>query len=451
MAPARVSRNSILSWGPHRNQHFERNKSKFGVAARGAARGARGVLSAEWASAHSKVCAAIRPRPCANHLAKNVGKKAAELGAKLHRTCSCPVKETQEGAPYKTGERLHKGCPNVSHPIVKALQCGIGAALRSAATIARATGTSIAEAGVAAVEEGLMHCMNVHEGRGAFTGQHRVCRFHDKPYESRTYITCPDLIRDLHTYVKKNIYDNRDSIFSNKGAVTQNSSERVGVGMVCLLYRQKGVSVNMDDVHYAAATDCGLLHVNGTVIEVFRRLLAKDNLTDNFIEEYGSWEERVHAKLGLSVTELQKNRWRAEVGRRAARSMYRKSDKYKVKRATMRRKQKQKRNEEKKTASSEYSYKQESNKDAESFAGKREGKGEPGRCTCGVTAKCKNRACPCLVASVLCTAACHGGRVSASCERCLPLAPRQDVEQVESDPEGDVASVFSHVADDMEP
>ena len=67
------------------------------------------------------------------------------------------------------------------------------------------------------------------------------------PYESRHYITCPDLQEALLAYVRKAIFDHREAIFTAKGAVTQNSSERVG--SVCLLYRGKGQ--NMDGVQYA--------------------------------------------------------------------------------------------------------------------------------------------------------------------------------------------------------
>ena len=93
------------------------------------------------ASAASQVCSGVKPRPCSNHLSKNIGKRVGEIGAKLHRTCSCPVRMTEgpNPRPYKTGERLHKGCPNLSHPLVKALQVGVGAALRGAAALAAET------------------------------------------------------------------------------------------------------------------------------------------------------------------------------------------------------------------------------------------------------------------------------------------------------------------------
>mmetsp|Transcript_23828 Transcript_23828/g.72932 ORF Transcript_23828/g.72932 Transcript_23828/m.72932 type:complete len:335 (+) Transcript_23828:559-1563(+) len=128
-------------------------------------------------SSSSAVCAGVRARPCANHLAKNVGKKIGELGSQLNRTCSCPVRRTQRDVPFKTGERVHRGVPNLQHPLVKVLQVGIGAALRGAAASAREGGGRVVDAGIAAVEECLLHVFNVHEGNGPFTQEPRRCRF----------------------------------------------------------------------------------------------------------------------------------------------------------------------------------------------------------------------------------------------------------------------------------
>eukprot|EP00967_Tisochrysis_lutea_P157447 scaffold319563_cov32-Tisochrysis_lutea.AAC.1 len=215
-----------------------------------------------------------------------------------------------------------------------------------------------------------MHCFNVHEGLGPFTQQPRKCRFHDVPHTSTHYISCPDLQAALLAYVKKTIYDRRASIFTNKGAVTQNSSERVG--SVCLLYRGKGE--NMSGVQYAAATDCGLLHVNGTVIGVMRAALAARGVTDPWIDAYGTWQADLHRKLGLSVTDTQAERWLQDMERRVRRSVSRRTDEYKKKRAVMRRTQKQRRNSERKTASGEHTYKEE---EGHTSGG---GKGEPGSC-----------------------------------------------------------------------
>ena len=107
--------------------------------------------------ATSKVCGGLRVRPCVNHLAKNIGKKFAEFGAQLHRTCSCPVLHTQAGVPYKDGRRNHVGCPNMQHPIVKVAQRCMGAAMRGAAAMEKRLGESVADAGVGAVEECLLH------------------------------------------------------------------------------------------------------------------------------------------------------------------------------------------------------------------------------------------------------------------------------------------------------
>lgn len=251
-------------------------------------------------------------------------------------------------------------------------------------------------------------------------------------------------------YVRKVVCDRKDDVFTARGAVTQNSSERVG--SVCLLYRQKGV--HMSGVHYAASTDCGLLHVNGTVIATFATLLARAGIDDDAVDAYGSWQERLHERLGLPTTEMQRSMWHEDSMRRARRGLWRRTADYKRKRAGQRKRQKQQRNAARRSASTEYTYK-EAEDDSTSNKGD---KGTAGSCKCGVKAKCGNRACPCVVARVPCTPSCHGGRPSATCVRCesaTVTAPEESDTSVthecaESDPESDVASVYSLVADEAE-
>ena len=246
--------------------------------------------------------------------------------------------------------------------------------------------SSVADAGVAAVEECLLHCFDIHEGLGPFTREPRRCRFHDLPHTSTHFISCQDLQAALVAYVRKTIYDRREAIFTSKGAVTQNSSERVG--SVRLLYRGKGV--NMDGVHHAAATDCGLLHVNGTVLAVFDAVLTANGVADARLREYGTWQLDVHRKLGLPVSTQQIDEWQKDIEWRARRSMKRRTEAYKKRRAAMRKQQKQRRNAERKAASREHTYKEEEN-----VAGGK-GKGEAGACLCGKMAACCNCACPYL-------------------------------------------------------
>ena len=215
--------------------------------------------------------------------------------------------------------------------------------------------------------------------------------------------------------MRKAVYDERHNIFTAAGTVTQNSSERVG--SVCLLYRDKGV--NMDGVHYSAATDCGLLHINGTVIQTFRELLRRNGSADERIEAYGTWQEDVHRKLGLAVTEEQKTAWGDDARRRSARSLHRRTTEYKVKRAVMRREQKKKRNVERKVASKQHTYKAGADDEVAAESSKPKGKGVVGACACTVGSKCLTKGCPCVCAKVMCTSACHNGRPAPKCVRCI--------------------------------
>ena len=73
----------------------------------------------------------MRVIPCSNHLAKNAGKKAFEVGHRLHLHCkSCPVKLNADGVtPNAKGLRTHRGLNEVSDPQVKAWQRNVGCAL----------------------------------------------------------------------------------------------------------------------------------------------------------------------------------------------------------------------------------------------------------------------------------------------------------------------------------
>ena len=175
-------------------------------------------------------------------------------------------------------------------------------------------------------------------------------------------------------------------------------------------------------------------------------------INDDKVQEYGSWQEQLHRRLSLSTSESQREAWRADARRRAARSVWRRTTEYKKKRAAQRKRQKQARNAMRKVASTEHTYKEDEPR------GPRASKGQAGSCNCGVRVKCANRACPCVAAGVPCTSSCHGGRPSVACVRC-PTGSAMECDDVsapapeevcDSDPECDVASVYSFVADDVE-
>ena len=120
----------------------------------------------------SRVCASLRVRPCSNHLAKNIGKKAYELGHALHKSCSCAPVLTKDLQERKDGRRSHRGVNTASHPLVKVIQRGMSAAMRGAVDLPlTADCPTMADMGVACVEECLAHVFDVHEGEGLLTGK----------------------------------------------------------------------------------------------------------------------------------------------------------------------------------------------------------------------------------------------------------------------------------------
>ena len=202
----------------------------------------------------------------------------------------------------------------------------------------------------------------------------------------------------------------------------------------------------MDGVQYAAATDCGLLHVNGTVLAVFETVMRKAGVVDTELEGYGSWQENVYVKLGLRVSDDQRAQWRADAARRAARSLARREDNYKKKRAVGRRKVKEKRNLERKTSSKDHTYKE--SKEAGEGGKSCSQKGVAGACGCSVQAKCGNGACPCVREKVSCTPLCHGGRPAPKCVRCeVGVVGPQDVQDRCSECESETASICSCMQD----
>ena len=134
----------------------------------------------------------------------------------------------------------------------------------------------------------------------------------------------------------------------------------------------------MDGVQYAASTDCGLLHVNGTVLQVLRIVMRGAGVVDAELEAYGSWQERVFYHLGLNASVEQLEHWQADADRRAQRSLARREDEYKKRRAVARRKLKEKRNGERKVASKMHTYKAEAEVDGDCLGiGLGKGKGVP--------------------------------------------------------------------------
>ena len=72
----------------------------------------------------------------------------------------------------------------------------------------------------------------------------------------------------------------------------------------------------------------------------------------------------------------------------------------------------------------DYSYKAEreqTSDDETSRTSKLKSKGRAGACKCSVQSRCV-RGCPCSVAAMACTEACHGGKTSVKCDRCLVVS-----------------------------
>ena len=127
----------------------------------------------------SNFCKDLRVVPCTNHLSKNAGNKVAEIGKRLHFTCSCPVITTKANVARKDGRKQHRGVNVDSHPLVKTWQRALGAALRGASDWAKHDefkDIPIKELANQSVEEAFNHLRNVHEGPGFHTNQVRKCR-----------------------------------------------------------------------------------------------------------------------------------------------------------------------------------------------------------------------------------------------------------------------------------
>jgi hypothetical protein len=387
-------------------------------------------------------CKHLCVRPCTNHLAKNVGAKTFEIGHRLHRTCSCPIKKTVEGELYKSGQREHRGLNTDSHPLVKAWQRGIGAALRGARAWQKKAGyeeQSLVELARRGVEECYNHLSNVHDGVGFSSGEPRPCRLHAHddaaPYKSSQYNDCADFAKEMQAYLQSDVLDKLEQIIHpTLGALSQNASERVGD--VALQYR--GKHTELKATHYIAATSLAICHVQAVVIQKFKRKLQRAGRTDARLEKFDTYERRLHELAGLPVSAVQIAAWRAALEKRAKRSEARQTIEYIRRRKQQRAKLKQVRESAKQDAGGTYK-----------GGGSNVAHGMVGHCTC--KGQCV-RNCPCKTAGQRCTAACHGGRtgcknaaggpsssagpstadVAAARQYALPSPPPLDASFVES-------------------
>ena len=367
----------------------------------------------------SHYCGDLKVIPCSNHLAKNCGAKAFEIGHRLHKTCSCPIKRKLDGDLYKSGQREHRGLNVDSHPLVKCWQRGISAALRGASKYKQQpefAAKTLRDLAVRGVEECYNHLMNRHDGPGFSTGEDASCRLHPHtksdgtPYESRHYNDCADFQEEMEVWLQKEIIDKIDDIIHPIiGAVSQNASERVGD--VALQYRTK--ETDLRATHYVASTSLAICHVQNVVLEKFRRKLKLMGIVDEKLEQFGTMESRLHELLGLSTSKEQRDAWKKEVVQRAKRSEMRTTVEYKKARKEQRAKLKTARGAAKKDAGA--SYKGSTGTGGASGAGGAGGagasKGVVGHCLC--KGQCI-RGCPCKAAQQRCTASCHGGRRCAN-------------------------------------
>ena len=353
-------------------------------------------------------CNNMHPIPCCNHLAKNAGKAAYEIGHRLHRTCSCSIKQTLDGEDYKSGQREHRGLNEESDAQVKAWQRSVGAALRSA----RARGSEPANAGKAlrdvaieGLEETFNHLRNVHSGPGVWTDEQRACRLHEPTkadgtsWVSSAWNDCPDFHREMAKWLKANVVDPIDDIVHpQQGAVSQNASERVG--RVALKFRTK--DVDLLKTHYVASTSLAIAHVNNIVIRNFRRAIARNGCVDDRIEAFGTFQQRLFELMKLPTTEAQRQAWDL-----AAEQQSKKSEKRKSRLGMSQRRQQRKAATEFRQSlrSCGHTYKGDGGGGGgNSSSGCGSGKGVVGACTC--TATCQ-RGCPCRIAKEACTGSCH--------------------------------------------
>ena len=363
----------------------------------------------------SNFCKDLRVVPCTNHLSKNAGNKVAEIGKRLHFTCSCPVITTKANVERKDGRKQHRGVNVDSHPLVKTWQRALGAALRGASDWAKHDefkDIPIKELAIQSVEEAFNHLRNVHEGPGFHTNQVRKCRLHPAqkpdgaPYVSSTYNDCPGQLKELQDWLLSNVIAKLEQILvPGVGAVSQNASERVGV--VALQYRAKHLA--LQSTHYIAATDLALCHVQNIVIWNFKRVLAENGIEDTKIKEFGTFQRRLHVLLGLPYSPQQEKEWEAEATYRSKLSAKRGTLQYLRYRKKFRRDQKAARQGAK--ADKAHTYKGDTGGGRAARAAI--DKGVAGACTC--TATCA-RGCPCKAAGVHCSTECHGDGNGDKCK-----------------------------------
>ena len=376
------------------------------------------VMQKAAAAGETRYCKEFKLMKCTNHLGKNTGKHAASIGHSLHKTCSCPANMTQKGEINKTQPKKHRGVNSDSHPLVKIYQRCTSAALRGARDWKKKpdysdrTLSSLATQGV---EEMLNHLTGVHDGPGIFTGERRVCRLHPitlddgTPYQSRQYNDCADFNKGMASYLKANVIIDciENVVHAERGAVCQNASERVG--MVALKYRDK--ETPLKPTHYVCATGLVVSHVQNTVVHRFRRQLAEEGRVDDRIEQFGTFQGRLHQLIGLSYSTRVDEAWRKDAAKRAKRSCMRATVSYKRKRKHQRAEQTKQRAAQK--TDHRYRYKGSTGgRGSRSGAAGASGaaaasKGAVGACKC--TGMCM-RGCPCKAAHTACTSACHHGR-----------------------------------------
>ena len=223
-----------------------------------------------------KYCDNVKIRPCTNHLGKNCGSEAASVGKEVHKSCDCPDRLTQTGSVNKLQPKLHRGCNEASHPLVKTWQRCCSAALRGAADWKAKPGyeeRSLKSIVIQSLEEVANHLMNVHDGPGFSTGERRVCRLHPLTkddgtlyYNSRQWNGCITFNRRMKQWLQKNVLDHLDEIVHpTRGGVCQNASERVGD--VALQFRDK--ETDLGPSHYFCSSGLAVCHVQNVVIHVF--------------------------------------------------------------------------------------------------------------------------------------------------------------------------------------
>jgi len=351
---------------------------------------------------------------CTNHLGKNLGKRAVEIGKKWHTTCTCRDRITEKGTINKVQPKLHRGVVNESAPVVKSYQRAASAALRGVtAWKAKPEYTDVAlkDIAIQGLEEMMNHMSNIHSGPGFFTGKLRTCRLHDlakadgTAYESSQYNDCADFNEEMQAWITKEVIERIDEVVHPcLGGVCQNASERVG--MVALKYRDK--ETKLGPTHYTVSTGLAIAHCNNVCIHKFRVELAREGIVDQDIEAFGTMELRLHEILGVPTSEWQRDMWLRRATARAQRSIKRRTVEYKKYRKKQRKRQTEKRAGQKTHSSAKYKG------DSGASSARTKGNGEAGACECA--GKCL-RGCPCKAARQQCTASCHPAS-SSTCKNC---------------------------------